>query len=59
MKINQLCLLLQSSKRGIYDVQQLILNNKFQINSIQIKQILNNYILSQNEPPISKNFSQA
>jgi len=59
MKINQLCLLLRSPKRDTYDAQQLISKNLFQINSIQIIQILNNYILSQNEPPISNNFSQA
>jgi len=59
MKINQLCSLLQSPKRDMYDVQQLISNNIFQINSIQITQILNNYTLSRNEPPISNNFSQA
>ncbi len=59
MKINQLCLLLQSPKRDLYDVQQLISHNTFQINSIQITQILKNYILRKNEPPITNNFSQA
>jgi len=59
MKVNQLCLLLKSSKQDVYDVQQLILNNKFKINSVEIKQILNNYILDRNEPPISIEFSQA
>jgi afadin len=58
-KVNQLCLLLQSPKRDMYDVQQLISNNTFTINSIQITQILNNYILSRNEPEISNSFSQA
>jgi len=59
MKVNQLCLLLKCSKQDVYDVQQLILNNKFKINSLEIKQILNNYILDRNEPPISIEFSQA
>ena len=58
MKINQLCLLLQSSKCNEYDVQRLLSNTTFEINSIQVTQILNNYILDINEPSISSNFSQ-
>ena len=59
IKINQLCLLLQSEKRDLYDVQQLVSNKSFQINSIQINEILKNYILDKNEPMITRNFSQA
>ncbi|CAF4049855.1 unnamed protein product, partial [Rotaria sp. Silwood2] len=59
MKVNQLCLLLKSSKNDIHDVQQLLLNKTFKINSIQITQILNNYILNRNEPPISNSFREA
>jgi afadin len=59
MKTNQLCSLLQSEKRDLYDVQQLVSNKSFQINSIQINEILKNYILDKNEPPIARNFSQA
>jgi afadin len=59
MKIDQLCLLLKSPKRDLYDVQKLISNNPWQINSLQIKQILTNYIPSRNELPISNNFTQA
>jgi hypothetical protein len=59
MKINQLCLLLQSEKHDLYDVQQLTSMNTFQINSIQITEILKNYIREKNEPAITKNFSQA
>ncbi|CAM4757051.1 unnamed protein product, partial [Rotaria magnacalcarata] len=59
MKMNQLCLLLKSPKSNPHDVQELLLNQTFNINSIQITQILNNYILSRNEPPISNSFYQA
>jgi afadin len=59
MKINQLCLLIQSPKHNRHDVQQFISNKILKINSIQIKQILNNYISSRQEPPISNDFSQA
>ncbi|CAF0761282.1 unnamed protein product [Adineta steineri] len=58
-KVNQICLLLQSPKRDAHDVQQLISNNTFKLNSIQIKQILNNYVSNRNEIPISPTFSQA
>ncbi len=58
-KVNQICILLQSPKRDAHDVQQLISINTFKLNSIQIKQILNNYVLNRNESPISSNFSQA
>lgn len=58
-KVNQICLLLQSTKRDPHDVQQLIANNTFKLNSIQLTQILNNYVLNRNEPPISATFSQA
>ncbi|CAF2382178.1 unnamed protein product [Rotaria sp. Silwood2] len=58
-KVNQICLLLQNGKRDAHDVQQLISNNTFKLNSIQIKQILNNYVLNRNESPISPTFSQA
>ena len=57
-KVNQLCLLLQSSKYDDYDVQRLLSNTMFEINSIQVTQVLNNYVLTINEPPISSNFSQ-
>ncbi len=57
-KVNQICLLLQSPKRDTHDVQHLISNNSFKLNSIQIKQILNNYVLNRNETPISPTFSQ-
>ncbi|CAF3973917.1 unnamed protein product [Rotaria sp. Silwood2] len=33
-KVNQICLLLQSPKRDVHDVQQLISNNTFKLNSI-------------------------
>ncbi|CAF3620661.1 unnamed protein product [Rotaria sordida] len=59
MKVNQLCLLLKSSKNNIHDIQQLLMNKTLKINSIQIIQILNNYILSRNEPPISNSFREA
>ena len=58
-KVNQICLLLQSSKRDTHDVQQLVSNNTFKLNSIQVTQILNNYVLNRNEPTISTTFSQA
>ncbi|CAF3461693.1 unnamed protein product [Rotaria socialis] len=58
-KVNQICLLLQNAKRDAHDVQQLISNNTFKLNSVQIKQILNNYVLNRNESPISPTFSQA
>lgn len=54
IKIKHLCLLLINSKQNLYDIDQI-----YQINSIQIKQILHNYILNQNETSISKDFSQA
>ncbi|CAM2699473.1 unnamed protein product [Rotaria socialis] len=59
MKMNQLCLLLKSPKSNPHDVQELLSNQTFNINSIQITQILNNYILSRNEPSISNSFYQA
>ncbi|CAF1249551.1 unnamed protein product [Adineta steineri] len=59
MKLNQLCLLLKNSKYDVYDVQRLISNNTLQINSLQVKQILNNYISDRNEPPIANSFSDA
>ncbi|UJR35275.1 hypothetical protein I4U23_028039 [Adineta vaga] len=58
-KVNQICLLLQNNKRDTHDVQQLISINNFKLNSIQVKQILNNYVLNRNEAPISSTFSQA
>ncbi|CAF0787688.1 unnamed protein product [Adineta ricciae] len=58
-KVNQICLLLQNNKRDAHDVQQLISNNNFKLNSIQVKQILNNYMSNRNETPISSTFSQA
>ncbi|CAF3795794.1 unnamed protein product [Rotaria magnacalcarata] len=58
-KVNQICLLLQNAKRDAHDVQQLTSNNTFKLNSVQIKQILNNYVLNRNESPISPTFSQA
>ena len=59
IKVNQLCLLLQSPKHDTYDVQKLISNRTFKLNSLQLIQILNNYIVSRNEPPISNTFRQA
>ncbi|CAF0829403.1 unnamed protein product [Rotaria sp. Silwood1] len=59
IKVNQLCQLLKSSKSDVHDVQQLLLNKTFKINSIQITQILNNYILSKKEPSISNSFREA
>jgi afadin len=58
-KVNQICLLLQSSKRDTHDVQQIISNNTLKLNSSQITQILNHYVLNRNEQPISPTFSQA
>jgi afadin len=58
-KVNQICILLQCPKRDQHDVQQIISINTFKLNSIQIKQILNNYILNRNESTISPTFSQA
>lgn len=58
MKVTALCLLLRSSKCSVYDAQKLLSNNKFNLNSSQIKYILNTYILARNEPPVSNSFSQ-
>lgn len=59
MKMNQLCELLKSPKRNANDVKELLFNQIFQINSIQLTQILNNYVLNRNEPSISNSFYQA
>ena len=58
-KVNQICALLQSPKRDAHDAQVLIANNTFKLNSIQLTQILNSYVLNRNEPPISSAFNQA
>ena len=58
-KVNQICILLQCPKRDAHDVQQFISINTLKLNSIQIKQILNNYIANRNESPISSSFSQS
>ena len=58
-KVNQLCSLLKSSKCDVNDVQQLLLNNPWKINSLQVKYVLHHYVLDENELPISNDFSQA
>ena len=58
IKVIQVCLLLQSSKRDIHDVQQILTNNTLKLNSIQIKQILTNYVVNRNEASISSTFNQ-
>lgn len=57
-KVNQICLLLKCSKRDAIDAQQFLSSTTLKLNSIQLTQILNNYVLNRNEPPISSVFSQ-
>ncbi|CAF1359330.1 unnamed protein product, partial [Adineta ricciae] len=59
MKVNQLCSLLKSSKCDVNDVQQLLLNNPWKINSLQVKYVLHHYVSDENELPISNDFGQA
>ena len=58
-QINQLCLLLNSPKQSVNDVELLVSGVSWKINSVQIKQVLNNYVLDSQELPISNNFIQA
>ncbi|CAF0791452.1 unnamed protein product [Didymodactylos carnosus] len=57
-KVNQLCQLLQNSKRDQNDAS-LLANVSLKLNSKQIKQVLDNYIRNRNEPQISTSFTQA
>jgi afadin len=58
-KVNQICALLQCSKRDAHDVQQMLCNTTFKLNSMQTTQILNHYVSNRNEPSISASFTQA
>lgn len=58
-KVNQVCLLLQSPKRDTHDVQQFLSATTLKLNSMQLTQILNHYVLNRNEPAIAPAFSQA
>ena len=58
-QVNQLCVLLLSSKRNLFDAEQLLSDKTWKINSMQVRQVLNNYILTRNELPISNSFTQA
>ena len=58
-QINQLCLLLRSPKQSVNDVELLVSGVSWKINSVQIKQVLNNYVVDSQESPISNNFTQA
>jgi hypothetical protein len=58
-QVKQVCRLLIHSKCDQLDVQTLVANDTWSINTIQTRQILSNYISKNDEQVISNSFTQA
>ena len=59
VQVNQLCSLLLSSKRNLFDAEQLLSDKSWKINSGHVREILKNYTLTRNELPVSNSFTQS